>query len=238
MLIILLIARPFDKAFTLVEVIGIPMILANGVGSTLFLLILKNVVSEEEKAGALQAQKTLRIANQTLVYLRQGLENNSAKEVCKILHKEVEASAVAMTNQTEILAHIGIGDDHHRPGVPIQTNVTRDVIQYGELIIAKDKTIHCMNEHCPLGAAVIAPLKQRGQTVGTLKFYFHSEKNITNVTIELISGLSVLLSSQLEIAEGEKAFQLAKEAEIKALQAQISPHLLTHLFIRCEPSIF
>jgi two-component system sensor histidine kinase LytS len=160
------------------------------------------------------------------VYLRQGLEKNSAKEVCKILHKEVETSAVAMTNQTEILAHVGIGDDHHRPSVPIQTNATRDVIQYGELVIAKDQTIHCMNEQCPLGAAVIAPLKQRGQIIGTLKFYFRSEKNITNVIIELISGLSVLLSSQLEIAEGERAFQLAKEAEIKALQAQISPHFL------------
>jgi two-component system sensor histidine kinase LytS len=131
-----------------------------------------------------------------------------------------------MTNQNEILAHIGLGDDHHQPGARIQTTATREVISSGELIIRSDKTIHCLYENCKLGAAIIAPLKLRGNTIGTLKFYFRSEENITNVVIELISGLSKLLSNQLEMAEGEKAFQLAKEAEIKALQAQISPHFL------------
>jgi two-component system sensor histidine kinase LytS len=226
MLIILAVAKPFEQAFTLVEVIGFPMILANGLGSALFLLIVKNVVNEEEKAGALQAQKTLRIANQTLVYLRKGLDHQSAKEVCKILHNEVDASAVGLTNQTEILAHIGLGDDHHQAGVTIQTTATQEVITSGELLIVTDKIIHCSNKNCKLGAAIIAPLKQRGKTIGTLKFYFRSEKSITNVVIELISGLSELLSNQLEISEGEKAYQLAKEAEIKALQAQISPHFL------------
>jgi two-component system, LytTR family, sensor histidine kinase LytS len=226
MLIILLVAKPFDKAQTLVEIIGIPMILANGLGSALFLMVIKNVVSEEEKAGALLAQKTLRIADQTLAHLRKGINPDSAKAVCQILHKEVQTSAVAMTNQTDILAHIGLGDDHHRSNSLIQTQITRDVLKSGKLVVANDETIHCNEHNCPLGAAVIAPLKQRGETIGTLKFYFKSEKEITNVVIELISGLSNLLSNQLEIAEADKAYQLAKEAEVKALQAQISPHFL------------
>jgi two-component system, LytTR family, sensor histidine kinase LytS len=226
MLIILLMAKPFDKALTLVEIIGVPMILANGLGSALFLMVVRNVVSEEEKAGALLAQKTLRIADQTLAYLRKGINQDSALAVCQILHNEVQTSAVAMTNQTEILAHIGLGDDHHRSSSPIQTQITRDVLKSGSLVVANDETIHCREQSCPLGAVVIAPLKQRDETIGTLKFYFKSEKEITNVVIELISGLSNLLSNQLEIAEADKAYQLAKEAEIKALQAQISPHFL------------
>lgn len=226
MIIILLVAKPFEKALTLVEMIGIPMILANGLGCALFLLIIKNVVNEEEKAGALQAQKTLRIADQTLAYLRKGMNTDSAKAVCEILFKEINPSAVAMTNKTGILAHTGKGDDHHRAGSPLQTHITKDVIKHGKLVVANDETIHCVNKDCPLGAAVIAPLKQRGETIGTLKFYFSSEKEISNVILELISGLSVLLSNQLEIAEADKALQYAKEAEIKALQAQISPHFL------------
>ncbi|WP_456272243.1 LytS/YhcK type 5TM receptor domain-containing protein [Bacillus sp. AK031] len=226
MLIILLVAKPYDKALTLVEMIGIPMILANGLGCALFLLVIKNVVNEEEKAGALQAQKTLRIADQTLAYLRKGMNSESAQAVCDILFKEIKPSAVAMTNKTSILAHTGLGDDHHRPGSPLQTHITKDVIKNGELVVANDETIHCVNKDCPLGAAVIAPLKQRGETIGTLKFYFSSEKEISNVILELISGLSVLLSNQLEIAEADNALQYAKEAEIKALQAQISPHFL------------
>ncbi|MFT9596743.1 LytS/YhcK type 5TM receptor domain-containing protein [Mesobacillus sp.] len=226
MLIILLIAKPYDQAQTLVEIIGVPMIIANGLGSALFLMVIKNVVSEEEKTGAMLAQKTLRIADQTLAYLRKGINQDSARAVCQILHSEVQTSAVAITNQSEILAHIGLADDHHRSTSPIQTQITRDVLKSGKLVVANDETIHCREQSCPLGAAVIAPLKLRDETIGTLKFYFKSEKEITNVVIELISGLSNLLSNQLEIAEADKAYQLAKEAEVKALQAQISPHFL------------
>ncbi len=226
MMIILLLAKPFDKALTLVGMIGVPMILANGIGTALFLLIIQNVISEEEKAGALQAQKALRIADQTLGYLRKGMNLVSAESVCRILHREVSVMAISMTSQSRILAHIGVGDDHHQANHPIQTEITHQVLKEGKLVIAKSDSIHCVKENCPLNAAVIAPLKQREATVGTIKFYFRSEKEITNVVIELISGLSKLLSNQLEIADADKAYQLAKEAEIKVLQAQISPHFL------------
>lgn len=226
MMIILLISRPFEKAWTLVEIIGVPMILANGIGSALFLLIIKSVISEEERTGAIQAQKTLRIAEQTLSHLRNGLSFDSAKAVCHILHNEIRTSAVSMTNKEEILAHVGLGDDHHKSGSPIQTQITQDAIQKGETIVADHFAIHCRVKSCPLGAVVVAPLRQRGETIGTLKFYFRTKKEITPVIMELVSGLSSLLSNQLEIAEVDRAFQLAKEAEIKALQAQISPHFL------------
>lgn len=226
MLIILLLSRPFEKAVALVEVIGIPMILANGLGCALFLLIIKNVINEEEKAGSLIAQKTLRIADKTLSHLRNGLSLKTANEVCQILHREIHTSAVAITNLTDILAHVGKGADHHRADSPIQTQITIDAIQKGEIIIANRELIQCRKKGCPLDTVVIAPLKQRSNTIGTLKFYFHSEKEITPVAMELISGISSLLSNQLELADVDKAYQLAKEAEIKVLQAQISPHFL------------
>ncbi|KEF37005.1 putative regulator of cell autolysis [Schinkia azotoformans MEV2011] len=124
------------------------------------------------------------------------------------------------------MAHVGQGHDHHQTQMPIQTQITLNVINKGEIVIANKKMIQCRSEDCPLGAAVIAPLKRRDETIGTLKFYFRYEKEITPVVTELISGLSALLSNQLEIAEADKAFQLAKEAEIKVLQAQINPHFL------------
>ncbi|MFD1019250.1 LytS/YhcK type 5TM receptor domain-containing protein [Thalassobacillus hwangdonensis] len=224
--IILLVARPFSQAMDLVGEIGIPMIIANGVGSALFLLIIRNVLNEEEKAGALQAQKALKLAESTIAHLRKGLNRTSANQVCEIIYKEVNASAVSITDKDQILAHAGMADDHHKPGHSIQTKATREVIATGEMIVVGHEEIHCNVSGCPLGAAVIAPLKQRQQVVGTLKFYVHSEKAITNVMLELVQGLSALLGQQLEIAEAEKAHQLAKEAEVKALQAQINPHFL------------
>lgn len=239
---ILLISKPYEKAWTLVEVIGIPMILANGVGAALFILIVHNVINDQERTIALQAQKALRIANQTLGYLRTGMNADTALAVCNILYRELQPSAVAMTNDKTILAHVGLASDHHQVNLQIRTDETKEVIEEGKRIVVNEGTIHCDFPSCPLGAAVIAPLICRGKTIGTLKLYYPSEKKITNVSIELIDGLSSLLSNQLEIAEADSAYQLAKEAEIKALQAQMSPHFLFNTMnlivslIRINPS--
>lgn len=226
MMIIVLIARPFHLAVSLVEEIALPMIVANGLGSALFLLIIQSVLKEEEKAAAVAAQKSLTLAERTVPFLRAGLTTKSAQEVCRIIFREVDASAVAMTNEHVILAHVGTGDDHHKPNFPIQTSATRKVIENGQMMVLKKQEIQCTERNCPLGAVVIAPLKQRDVTTGTLKFYFKTESDISHITLELIRGLSALLSQQLELAEAESAWQLAKEAEIKALQAQIRPHFL------------
>ncbi|ARJ37534.1 histidine kinase [Sporosarcina ureae] len=223
MLLIVVMAQPFEKAFALVQTIGVPMILANGMGTALFMLIAYNVISDQEKVTALQAQKTLRIADQTLGYLRTGMRKDTAEAVCSILLDELKPGAVAMTNKTDILAYVG-SKGTIRQGL-IQTDITRQVIREGQLIV----TDSVAPDHPSISASeavVIAPLKTRGETIGTLKLFYPSRTAITDVTIELIAGLAALLSNQLEIAEADDAYQLAKEAEIQALQAQISPHFL------------
>ncbi|OEH93496.1 sensor histidine kinase [Bacillus solimangrovi] len=226
MLIILLVAKPFDAAWSLVGKIGIPMIVANGVGCALFVLVIRSVFNEQEKVGALQAHKALLLAKLTTSHLRRGLTEETASETCTVLLNEVSASAIAITDCEKVLAFIGNGADHHLVGETIQTHGTKQVIQTGEFLIANKEFINCNDESCPLHAAVISPLKRNGEVIGTMKLYFQSEKEITKVTLEFIDGLSSLLSQQLEIANSQKYIQLAKEAEIRALQAQVSPHFL------------
>lgn len=226
MVIILIFSKPFEKAYALVEVIGIPMIFANGAGAAIFMLIIYSVIDNREKIVSQQAQKTLRIADQTLIYFREGITVNTAHAVCNILYKELHPSAVAITNQTEVLAHIGVGSDHHRTGTNIQTEETKRVIQTGEMVMIKNDPVHCEVKDCPLKTAIITPLKQRNQTIGTLKLFVANEKQLSDSLIETMNGISKLLSNQLEIAEAERAHQLAQDAEIKALQANINPHFL------------
>lgn len=223
---ILVFSKPFENAYALVQVIGMPMILANGVGAALFMLIVRNVMAEEEKAVAEQAQKILRIAEETLSYLRKGMTEKTAQAVSLILYRELRPEAVAITDGQQILAHIGKGEDHHKHGMAIQTQVTREVMKVGKVLAVKEEELNCPIAGCQLGAVIIAPLTQREQVVGTLKLYYSSDKMLTERTVELVTGLSSLLSHQLDIAETDHAYQLAKEAEIKALQAQINPHFL------------
>lgn len=241
MIVILAAARPFSQALALVNLIGLPMILANGVGVVLVLLVIKSVLKEEEKAGAVQAQKTLRIADQTLMYLRNGLDRVGAEAVCKIIHKELNTSAVSITDQNNILAHVGLGHDHHYQENPIQTQITVEVIESGEIQMGTSELIQCMKPDCPLGAVIVTPLKERDEIIGTLKFYFHSENDLSDANKELVSGLGTMISHQLEIGRASQVYQLAKDAEIKALQAQIHPHFMFNTLntivslIRIEP---
>jgi two-component system, LytTR family, sensor histidine kinase LytS len=226
MAIILLFAKPYPVAYELVSDIGWPMIIANGIGTGIFILIIKSVFYEEERMGAVQSQKALRLADRTVKYMRKGLNASSAQSTCQILMKEVDAIAVSITNRTHILAHVGVASDHHQKDKPIQTEATKRVIETGELLKVGKKEIHCDRDDCPLGAAVMAPLLKGDEIVGTLKFYFHSEKVISPIMMELTKGIATLLSNQLELAEIDTHKELAKESEVKALQAQISPHFL------------
>ncbi|EXX89143.1 histidine kinase [Paenibacillus darwinianus] len=229
MLIILLVARPFDQAWSLVQNIAVPMILANGVGSALFIVIIRSVIREEEKNGAVQAQKALRLADRTLKYMQRGMSASSADKACRIILSEVESAAVAISDGRSILAHVGLGEDHHHPGDADAHGLPpafRTVLHTGTWMKESGGDICCARPDCTLQAAIVAPLLENDKVVGTLTFYYISEKAITPTVIELITGLSRLLSRQLVLGQVQRYQRLAAEAEIKALQAQISPHFM------------
>ncbi len=227
MLIILLVAKPFRAALALVQIIGLPMIIVNSVGIGIFMLIVRNAQEEEKRIGAIQAQKALAAAEAATKYLRGGLSHETAKAVCNVIRQHTDADAVAITNTSEILAHVGAGDDHHLPGQPLMTDATRRVMIHKSVIVANSRSeIACVNPGCPLKSAVVVPLLSRGQVIGTLKLYHRREDSISPLDVEFACGLAHLFSTQLEIAALEQQSQMLKEAELAALQAQINPHFL------------
>jgi LytS/YehU family sensor histidine kinase len=75
MILVLLIAKPYHSAIALINIIGGPMILANGIGVGLFLLVIKASFKEREFLSAITAEKVLKIAEKTLPVLSNGLTN-------------------------------------------------------------------------------------------------------------------------------------------------------------------
>ena len=227
MAIILATARPFGEAWALVQIIGLPMIIVNSTGVAIFMVIVKTAAEQRERIAACQAQQALRIATQTLPYLRHGLNRESAAQTARIIYNSVKLAAVAITNGQEILAHVGRGDDHHHPGTPILTSATLKALDTGEVQLARTRDeIGCREKNCRLASAVVVPLKRREVTIGTLKLYHDRENSITPVDLELARGLAHLFSTQLELAEVESQARLRAQAELKALQAQVHPHFL------------
>jgi two-component system sensor histidine kinase LytS len=225
--VILLIARPFEASSHLVEVIAIPMIAINGLGTLIFILIIQSILMEEERTRALQTHNALQIAQQTLPFFRQGLNFHSCGEAAKIILKATKADAISITDKEQVLAHAGAASDHHQPGQNMATLLTKKVIENGKILIARStEEIQCYRENCPLQAAIVVPLQVREETVGSLKLYFEDQDKLDQVEQELAEGLSKLFSTQLELAEAERQQKLLKDAEVKALQAQVHPHFL------------
>ncbi|EMT38674.1 two-component system, LytT family, sensor histidine kinase LytS [Thermoanaerobacter thermohydrosulfuricus] len=246
MLIILTTAKPFSQALELVDIIGLPMMIVNATGIAIFMIIIKSVFDEKEQISAMQAKIALEIASKTLPYLRKGLNEESAQKTAEIIYNSTNVSAVTLTDKKKILAHVGIASDHHKPGTPVLTKATKEVLKTRKIRIAKSKEeIGCSHEDCPLSSAVIVPLFKYDKVVGTLKLYKGGNKSrnnvISNTEIELAKGLGHLISYQLEIADAEYQRKLATEAKLNALQAQINPHFLFNAlntvisFIRTKP---
>lgn len=224
---ILIFAKPFSDALRLAKIIAIPIITINAIGVSMFIGIIDNVFKDIERAEAYQAQMVLKIANRTLQYFRKGFNDKTALETAKIIKSMTDIKGVAFTDKEKILAHIGLGEDHHKPGEHIKTSITRDVINTGVYKVANgEKEIGCSHHHCLLKSAIIIPLKDGNETIGTLKLYKDVEDSTSQVDLELALGLGLLFSNQIELSKIDYQKQLVSKAELKALQSQINPHFL------------
>lgn len=225
--LVLLFAKPFIAAWSLVSVVAIPMVVANGLGIAVFMIIIYNARQHQMQIGALQTNRALRIANAALPYFRQGLTPVSAQRVAETIQEMTHTVAVAITNRQIVLAHVGQGADHHSSGNPLMTKATCQALAEGKTMIARSPAeIGCQQSSCTLQAVIVVPLLCREEVVGALKLYYAREQAITAVESEFAQGLGQIFSTQLELANLQRMAELAAKAELKALQAQINPHFL------------
>jgi len=226
MVIILLLARPYGDAMDLVQIIGIPMILANGIGIAVFIAMVDSVLHGMEKEASYQAQLALKIANRTM-FFRDGFNEETARKTAEIIKEMTNVAAVAFTDREQIIAHVGQGEDHHRPGIGVMTELTRKALNMDSFTIADSKQdIGCDHKGCRLRSAIIVPIKQEDRVIGALKLYKAEDRAITMVETELALGLAQLFSTQLELSRIDQQRELLAKSELKALQAQINPHFL------------
>lgn len=225
MLLILLLSRPFYDALKIVKIIAIPIVILNTIGIAAFIAIIDSISSEQEKIAAKQAQVTLKIANKSFSYFRKGFNEETTLATSKIIQEMIDVEAIVFTDKDKILSYVGRKDKNYDIKDKNMKTLMKEVIETGYAKVLNTKIDYKgINEN--LGSAIIVPLKENTETIGTLTLYKEKEDSITKVDLELALGLGDLFSTQIALSKLEHQKRLLAKAELKALQSQINPHFL------------
>jgi two-component system LytT family sensor kinase len=214
MIIILIIAKPFNSALKLVQIISVPMILINSFGAVIFINIIKSAREEYNRIGATEAQRALNIAKKTANYMRKGFNGDTAKNVCEIIYEMTNADGIVIGDKNGFLAYSGDDID--------ENELKKSIIVYNKS--ADYRTIELKDRINPM-YFVCAPFRiPNSGFEGMLGLGVRSKKNINFYFIQFGKDLSDLLSNQIELYKLDKLAKEASTAEFRALRAQIEPH--------------
>ncbi|WP_042356806.1 LytS/YhcK type 5TM receptor domain-containing protein [Bacillus rubiinfantis] len=211
----------------IVDKIGLPLVLSNSLAIAIFTAMIGIVLKEQENEAALATRKALTIAEEALPFLKMNQQAEMAAGLAHLLKERLRLAAVSVTNKQEVLAHKGLGEDHHQPGQPVFQSLAAEAIAAKEMKVATARSqIECSHKNCPFEAAIIIPITEAQDVAWLITFYFRKAHHIRPVELDLAQGLGKLISHQLNLLAAESLKLHIRDAELRNLQAQINPHFL------------
>jgi len=232
MILVIVWAPTMQLGFDIVSKIGVPMILGS-VCIGFIVLLVRSVEGEKEAIAARQAKLALEIANKTLPLFRN-VNSESLRQVCDIIRRDIDADAVAITDNEKVLAYVGLGETNYKKNDLGISPRTRQALSDGKIIIRNDDVAYRTPE---IHSIMIIPLWEKGVVTGTLKIYYRPAHQITSSLQEMAVGLSQIISTQLEVSRTEQLREMANKAELRALQSKINPHFLFNALNAISSSI-
>jgi two-component system LytT family sensor kinase len=182
-----------------------------------------------DKIGSAYSKQALRITKKILGVLNKGLNKNSAEKIANIIIEETSVAAVAITDREKIIAFVGVGDDHHKPGNPIASEYTKEAIQDNKIVFidGTNQSYNCpLSGDCKLSTVLVVPMRVNEEVIGTIKLYELKNKFFLKINETLGEGIAELVANQLIAARYEYQKNMLTKAELNLIQAKINPHFL------------
>ena len=216
---------PLAKGLAMIQVTAIPNTLGNGIGTALFVSIL----NAYDKTAASFSTNALRMAEFFAKVLKRDLTaQRKAARIARFIQKETGIAAVAITDQTRLIAFDGMGADHHHVGDVIATGLIKKAIDTNAIIFIDGYNNHfrCKKSQCcPLHSALIAPVVVNEEVEGAILLFEPKHRFFPKMNHELGKGLASLLSEQILASRYP---ELLARAEDQYLRTRVDPHFFAN----------
>ena len=196
-----------------VAVIALAIAVVVGVGLKV-LRSFRELGTDAERA----TYNTLHAASKAGQHLRTGLNPAGAAKASRQLRGLLGCDALAITDVSGVLAWDGAAEELKPQLMPLAA----DVLAGGrtQVITAGDFPALASG---PVSSAVIAPIRAGSRVVGVVAAFAPSAgAGLVRATSEVADWVA----AQVELAELDASRTLLMEAEVRALRAQISPHVI------------
>ena len=154
--------------------------------------------------------------NELVQAVRDGFDQRSAQQIAQTAQTALDARAVSITNDTEVLACVGADSETWELAIHEQTSQVVRRHRIGR------PTVYQLSTDRGEAEVALAPIVSEGAVIGTI----HVMTDVGGSRLTELAQFSSLVSSQLQLAELEQSRAYAAEAELKVLRAQISPHFI------------
>ncbi|MFH5836707.1 LytS/YhcK type 5TM receptor domain-containing protein [Proteiniclasticum sp. C24MP] len=225
MVIILIVARPFSEAWSLVSAIAFPMIMFNSIGMVFFIQIFKNIFIEQAYEIGKNTTMTFEITKKCLPILSKGsYEKESLDRIGEIIISNSGYPGVAFTTGQEVISSSGkVSRKDHEELIRMA-----GVIMERRTVVSTDEG---HNEHLNLPfmknkVAIGAPIFRNDEIIGTMILFTNKYQFTYQSVSEFVEGLTQFFSVQFGLAEMVKQREILRKVEYRALQSQINPHFI------------
>lgn len=228
MVLILAIAKPYEAAWALVKVIGLPMIFLNSCGVALFIYMYTSNMIHNDKESARSVRRVLDITDCCLPYLRKGLEcAGNLKMAAELILERSGAEGIVITDRVCILCGCSRREGMELERLEELPEEIRSVMEEkNSRVVEEAESGEILRQALKNHTMLTAPLTKEGAVVGSLSLFIRKYKISRKSDIDFVDGLARIFSTQLELAEVYKQKELRQKAEFQALQSQINPHFL------------
>ena len=86
------------------------------------------------------SKQALTIAKEALPYLKKDAPSQVAEGLAELLYSRLKPAAVSVANQREVLAHKGIGKEHHKVGDRITASIALKAIREKQMQVSYEKS--------------------------------------------------------------------------------------------------